>query len=104
MATTNIEPGVERDSRASSPSGVSRAVGQFAWQAIRIPLLAFLLIVEPVARFVLTAIALLGIVVSLFFELSGSAPRFPFWLIFGLSLTSGALVIVLNGVMRRLAR
>lgn len=98
MATSDIEL------RPEIESGFARRIGRFVWLGIRLPLLAFLMIVEPVARFVLTALALLGIVVSFLFEFSGAAPRFPFWLIFGLSLGCGALVIVLNAVMRRLAR
>lgn len=97
MATSDIEL------RPDTESGFARKTGRFVWLGIRLPLLAFLMIVEPVARFVLTALALLGILVSFFFEFSGAAPRFPFWLIFGLSLSCGVLVIVLNAVMRRLA-
>lgn len=98
MATSDIEL------RPEIESGFARRIGRFVWLGIRLPLLAFLVIVEPVARFVLTALALLGILMSFFFEFSGAAPRFPFWLIFGLSLSCGVLVIVLNSVMRRLAR
>lgn len=98
MSTSNLEQ------RPDIDSGFVRKLGRFGWHGIRLPLLALLMILEPVARFVLTAVALLGILVSLFFELSGAAPRFPFWLIFGLSLSCGALVVVLNAVKRRLSR
>jgi hypothetical protein len=98
MATRNIEP------RADTESGIVRKLARISWQGIRLPLLAGLMILEPVARFVLAAVALLGILVSLFFEFSGAASRFPFWVVFGLSLSCGVLVIVLNAVMRRLAR
>ena len=104
MATSDVEPRAEMDSRLGDESGFWRTFGRFAWQALRLPLLAFLMIVEPVVRFVLTAVALLGILVSFFFEFSGAAPRFPFWLVFGLSLSCGVLVIVLSAVTRRLAR
>ena len=85
-------------------SGLARRIGRFGWQGIALPIRALLTILEPVARFVLTTVALLGILISIFFEFSGAAPRFPFWLVFGLSLGCGSLVIVLNAVMRRLAR
>ena len=104
MATADIESQSEMDSRPGNESAFWRTFGRFAWQAIRMPLLVFLMIVEPVVRFVMVAVALLGILAAFFFEFSGAAPHFPFWLILGLSLGCGALVIVLNAVMRGLAR
>jgi hypothetical protein len=98
MSTSNVEQRPDIDS-----SFVGK-MGRIGWHGIRLPFLALLMILEPIARFVLTAIALLGILVSLFLEFSGAAPRFPFWLIFGLSLSCGALVVVLNVVKRHLAR
>lgn len=90
------------DMRSDIGSGLARGIGRVGWQGIALPIRALLTIVEPVARFVLTAAALLGILMSVLFELSGVAPRFPFWLVFGMSLGCGLLVIVLNAVMRRL--
>jgi hypothetical protein len=98
MSTSNVEQ------RPDIDSGFVRKMGRLGWRGIRLPFLALLMVLEPVARFVLTAVALLGILVSIFFEFSGAAPRFPFWLIFGLSIDCGALVIVLNVVKRRLGR
>jgi hypothetical protein len=97
MATRDIE-------RPDMESDFARKIGRVGWRGIRIPVVAFLIVLEPIARFVLAAVALLGILVSFFFEFSGAAPRFPFWVVFGLSLGCGALVVVLNAVMRRLAR
>jgi hypothetical protein len=98
MATGDIEL------RSTGEPGAARKLGRMSWRVVRLPLLAVLQFVEPVARYVLTAIALLGTLVAFFLEFSKSAPRFPFWLVFGLSLGCGALVIVLNAVIRRLAR
>lgn len=98
MATDDIEL------RSTGDPGAARKLGRMGWRVVRSPLLALLQFVEPVARYVLTAIALLGTLVAVFLEFSKSAPRFPFWLVFGLSLGCGALVIVLNAVIRRLAR
>ena len=98
MATSDVEQ------RPDMQSGFARQIGRIGWHGIRLPILAFLVVLEPIARFVLAAVALLGILVSFFFEFSGVAPRFPFWLVFGVSLGCGALVIVLSAVKRRLAR
>jgi len=96
MATNIQRPDME--------AGFARKVGRVGWRGIRFPALAVLMILEPIARFVLAAVALLGILMSFFFEFSGAAPRFPFWLVFGLSLGCGVLVIALSAVKRRLAR
>jgi hypothetical protein len=98
MATSDIE--LQSDSEAS----IARKIGRFGWHAIRLPLRALLIVVEPVARFVLTAVALLGMLASFLFEFSGVVPNFPFWLVFGMSVGCGALLLALNAVMRRLAR
>lgn len=104
MARSDIGPEAEMESRPRIEFGFWRTLERFAWQAIRLPLLAFLMLVEPVVRFVMVAVALLGILAAFFFEFLGGDPRFPFWLIFGLSLGCGAVVVVLNAVMRGLAR
>ena len=98
MATGDIEL------RSAGDPGAARKIGRMGWRVVRLPLLTLLQFIEPVARYVLTAIALLGTLIAFFLEFSKSAPRFPFWLVFGLSLGCGALVVVLNAVMRRLAR
>lgn len=90
--------------RPDIEAGFARKIGRIGWRGIRFPALAALTILEPIARFVLAAVALLGILVSFFFEFSGAAPRFPFWLVFGLSVCCGVLVIILSAVRRRLAR
>ena len=97
MATSDIE-------RPDMDSGLARKIGRLGWRGIRLPVLAFFTILEPLARVVLAAVALLGILVSFLFEFSGAAPRFPFWVVFGLSLSCGVLVIVLNVVKRSVAR
>ena len=104
MARSDFEPQADVDSRPRIEFGFWRTFKRFAWQAIRLPFLVFLMLVEPVVRFVMVAVALLGIVAAFFFEFLGTDPRFPFWLVFGLSLGCGALVILLNAVTRHLAR
>ncbi|HEU4691986.1 MAG TPA: hypothetical protein VFS23_26675 [Vicinamibacterales bacterium] len=98
MATSDVEQ------RPDMESGIARQIGRIGWHGLRLPILAILVVLEPIARFVLAAVALLGILLSFFLEFSGAAPRFPFWLVFGLSLSCGALVIVLSAVRRRLTR
>ena len=60
------------------------------WTLIRLPVLAVLLALEPVASFILTTMGILGIAATLFLKLSGVLPRFPFWTLLAMSV--GALL------------
>lgn len=68
-----------REGEVSPVSSVWRCALWFAWQAVRLPALAFLLILEPVVRLVLSSAALLGVLTAFLFGFSGAAPNFPFW-------------------------
>jgi len=98
MATSDIE------FRSGSESSVARKIGRIGWNAIKLPLQALLVLVAPVVRFALTGVGVIGILVAFLFEFSGAAPRFPFWLVFGMSVGCGGLVLALNALMRRLDR
>lgn len=79
------------------------ATAALLWQLIRLPVYGALVICEPVVRFGLTTIAVLGIGTAMVLEFSGSAPRFPFWgalLFFG---CCGALPAIYRSVLRLLA-
>jgi hypothetical protein len=73
------------------------------WQCVRWPLLLFLVIVEPVVTFVLSFLALLGILMTLFCWWVG-APHFPLTLMFGTALSLGATVIAYHALLRLLNR
>jgi hypothetical protein len=59
---------------------------QLAWHIVRLPILAFLIIIEPVVRLVLWSAAFLGTLTAFLFEFSGAAPNFPFWLMISVSI------------------
>jgi uncharacterized membrane protein len=46
---------------------------------VRLPSLAFLIILEPVVRFVLSGAALVAVLAAFLFEFSGAVSSFPFW-------------------------
>src|SRR5919108_3315674 len=56
-----------------------------AWHAVRLPVLAFLVILEPVARIVMGSAALLLMLTAFFFKAYG-VPHFPFWPMIAMSL------------------
>jgi len=66
----------------TEPTGVARlsrcALG-LLWQAIRLPLLSVLSLLEPVVCFVLASLAILGVVAALVWKVSATAPSFPIW-------------------------
>ena len=72
------------------------------WKAIRLPLFAFLLVLEPVVTFVLATLALLGVLTALFWKLFGP-PNFPFFLMLGISLGFELALIVYRNLLRLLA-
>ena len=79
---------------------VSRTVLVILWQLIRLPVLAFLIILEPLVSFFLSACALIGVLCAFFFKLTSNRPDFPFWGMLAGSLGCVALLAVYHGVIR----
>lgn len=63
------------------------------WHAVRLPILATLLVLEPLARVVLSSVAVLGILMALFFEFVVRLPHFPFGLMLTISVGSATLLV-----------
>jgi hypothetical protein len=55
------------------------------WQAIRLPVLALLMILEPIVSALLVATALPGTLTALFWKLVSDRPDFPFFGVLALS-------------------
>lgn len=66
---------------------------RWVWHLVRLPIVTLLVILEPVVAFVCGALALLGVLATLFFKLI-AAPHFPVWTMLAISL-GFALVLVL---------
>jgi hypothetical protein len=64
-----------------------------AWQMIRVPVLALLILFEPLVRLLLYGLGLLGAVTALVIELAARPPHFPFW---GTLAASVACVVLLG--------
>jgi hypothetical protein len=67
----------------------------------RLPALLFLAVLEPVVTFVLWGLALLGVLMSLFYRAIGM-PHFPFWTMLGVSLLFAAASVAYQGMIRLL--
>ena len=69
--------------------------------AVRLPALLFLVVLEPVVTFVLWSLALLGLLMTLFYRAIGM-PHFPFWTMLAISLLFAAASVVYQGLIRLL--
>ena len=66
---------------------------RWLWQIACLPIVTVLVILEPLVAFTCSALALLGVLATLFFWLIG-APHFPAWTMLTISLSfAGALVL-----------
>jgi hypothetical protein len=64
--------------------------------------LAVLAVLEPLVRWTCTTMLVLGLAVSVLFEMSAAGPRFPFLMIVGTSLAFGVILAVYHGVVAML--
>lgn len=73
------------------------------WHLIRLPVLAFLVILEPLVRLVLSGAAFLGVITAFVFEYSGAVPDFPFWQTIAISIGCMLLLAGYYGLIRLLS-
>jgi len=83
--------------------GVLAGLLWLSWQAIRLPVLALLMILEPIVSTVLVAAALLGTLTAIFWKLASDRPDFPFFGVLALSVGCFFLLILYHGAIRLLS-
>jgi hypothetical protein len=81
-----------------------RAMASLSWQLIRLPVHTLLVILEPVVDVVFGGVALLGVLVSLFFRLSSGISHFPFWTMISISIGFGLVPMIYGGIIRLFSR
>jgi hypothetical protein len=69
------------------------------WQVVRLPAFTFLLILEPIVRLVLGALALLGVLTALVLKLT-AAPHFPFLAMLAASIGCGLVLAGYRALLR----
>jgi hypothetical protein len=89
--------------RQSASARAPLQVLAFAWHAIRLPPLMFLVILEPLLTFLLAGLALLGILATLFFSFVGP-PHFPMWTMLAISIGLGVALVPYHALIRMLSR
>jgi len=74
------------------------------WVLVRLPVLAVLIVLEPIVCGLLWLCSALGLLGALFYEFLVKDPRFPFWPTIGLSIGLAFLVGIYQVLIRLLAR
>lgn len=75
------------------------AAVRLCWNAIRVPVLGVLLLLEPAVRIICSCALVLGVLASVVFEFSAVGPRFPFLPMLGASLGFGAFLVLYEGLV-----
>jgi hypothetical protein len=75
---------------------------RWLWRAACLPVLMALVILEPLVTFVFAALALLGLLTTLFFYLVGP-PGFPVWTMLALSLGFAIALVPYHALIRLLS-
>ena len=70
------------------------------WALVRLPVLAALIVLEPIVCGLLWLFSALGLLGALFYEFLVKDPRFPFWLTIGLSIGLALLAGVYQVMIR----
>jgi hypothetical protein len=73
------------------------------WSCIRTPILAVLVLFEPIVGFVLYALAILGLLTTLLFRFAGVGAHFPFWTMLCLSLSFALAHLAYHLIIRVIA-
>ena len=75
---------------------------RWLWRVACLPVLMLLVILEPLVTFVFAALALLGLLTTLFFYLVGR-PEFPVWMMLALSLGFAIVLVPYHALIRLLS-
>lgn len=92
----------ENDWRAIT-LGVLAGLLWLIWQAVRLPVLAFLMILEPIVSTLLAAAALLGTLTAFFWKLASHRADFPFFGVLALSVGCFFLLALYHAAIRLLS-
>ena len=79
---------------------VALAIARAAWTTLRLPILALLVILEPVIRLVLAGFALLITLTALFFACLRPLSAFPFWGMLAAAVAAVGLLALYYAVIR----
>jgi hypothetical protein len=75
------------------------AVARVVWKAVRLPITAVLLALEPLVALVCGAGLVLGVLACILFEISSVGPRFPLVRALSISLSFGVILFLYYGLL-----
>jgi hypothetical protein len=75
-----------------------REMSRWLSHVIRLPIVMLLVILEPVVALVCGALALLGVLTTIFFKLI-AAPHFPTWTMLAISISFGLALVLYEGAI-----
>jgi len=101
MGTVTSSPSPAKETGPIASSGLFAL--RVAWHSIRIPVLAMLVVLEPFVCVLLSALAVLGIIVALFNRFLLHSPHFPFWMMLGVSVGCAVILMFYYGIIRFLS-
>lgn len=100
MNNPAYKPRVEGEPRVGSVAAQSlHLIGL----AVSFATFVVLRLAAPLVRLALTTLALLSILVALFYRLASSPPRSPFWLLLGFGFSCGVALILYEQLLRVLS-
>jgi hypothetical protein len=79
------------------------SVAGIVWSCIRAPILAVLVLFEPIVGFVLYALAILGVLITFLFRIVGVGKHFPFWTMLCLSISFALAHLAYHLIIRVIA-
>jgi hypothetical protein len=90
-------------SSAEAASRIAGAALRAGWMLLRLPVLAILVILEPLVRVLLGAFALLLVLAALFLECVASQGSMPFWGMLATAVGCVALLALYYAIVRILS-
>ena len=95
--------GAPMDERVPGGGELLRSILWLLWQCIRVPALLLLVVLEPVVSFVLSSLALLGVLTAFFLEIRRAA-TLPIFLVLGVSLGFEFALVLYHALLRLLGK
>jgi hypothetical protein len=90
-------------SETKTPAFERIDVTGLVWSCIRAPVLAMLVLLEPIVGFVLYSLAILGLLTTFLFRLVGVGKHFPFCTMFCLSISFALAHLAYHLIIRVIA-
>ena len=84
------------------PGDFVRTTSRWLWHIVRIPAVMLLVILEPIVAFACGALALLGVLTTLFFALL-HVPHFPTGTMLAVSIGFALILVLYEGLIRVLS-